>query len=211
MEKREVVEIFERFREDNPNPTSELIAHNEYTFCIAVLLSAQSTDKGVNKATAELFKIADTPEKMLALGIDNLKEYIKTIGLYNNKAKNIMLLSEKLINEHNSKLPKTREELELLPGIGRKSANVIMNRLFRGECIAVDTHVLRVSNRLGLSKKKTPLEVEKDLLEIIPKEFHKNSSDWMVLHGRYVCSAKKPKCEDCFLSDLCNFAKFYKN
>ena len=203
LTKSEIEEIFERFKSENPNPTSELVSPNNFTFAVAVLLSAQTTDKAVNKVTPMLFKVADTPQKMLALGIDKLKEYIKSIGLYNNKAKNIMLLSQKLIDSYNSELPRSRNELEKLPGIGRKSANVIANQLFGTDNIAVDTHVLRVSNRLGLSKSKNPINVEKDLINIVPKQFHKNASDWIVLHGRYICTAKKPKCNDCFLFDLC--------
>lgn len=203
LTKSEIEEIFERFKSENPNPTSELVSPNNFTFAVAVLLSAQTTDKAVNKVTPMLFKVADTPQKMLALGIDKLKEYIKSIGLYNNKAKNIMLLSQKLIDSYNSELPRSRDELEKLPGIGRKSANVIANQLFGTDNIAVDTHVLRVSNRLGFSKSKNPIDVEKDLINIVPKQFHKNASDWIVLHGRYICTAKKPKCNDCFLFDLC--------
>ena len=203
LTKSEIEEIFERFKSENPNPTSELVSPNNFTFAVAVLLSAQTTDKAVNKVTPMLFKVADTPQKMLDLGIDKLKEYIKSIGLYNNKAKNIMLLSQKLIDSYNSELPRSRDELEKLPGIGRKSANVIANQLFGTDNIAVDTHVLRVSNRLGLSKSKSPIDVEKDLINIVPKQFHKNASDWIVLHGRYICTAKKPKCNDCFLFDLC--------
>ena len=203
LTKSEIEEIFERFKSENPNPTSELVSPNNFTFAVAVLLSAQTTDKAVNKVTPMLFKVADTPQKMLDLGIDKLKEYIKSIGLYNNKAKNIMLLSQKLIDSYNSELPRSRNELEKLPGIGRKSANVIANQLFGTDNIAVDTHVLRVSNRLGLSKSKNPIDVEKDLINIVPKQFHKNASDWIVLHGRYICTAKKPKCNDCFLFDLC--------
>ncbi len=207
LNKPEIEEIFERFKSENPNPTSELIAPNYFTFAVAVLLSAQTTDKSVNKATPTLFKIADTPQKMLKLGIDKLKEYIRSIGLYNNKAKNIMLLSQKLIDSYNSELPQSRDELEKLPGIGRKSANVIANRLFGADNIAVDTHVLRVSNRIGLSKSKNPLNIEKDLINVVPKQFHKNASDWIVLHGRYICTAKKPKCSECFLFDLCEVNK----
>lgn len=203
LNKSEIEEIFERFKSENPSPASELIAPNHFTFAVAVLLSAQTTDKAVNKATPELFRIADTPQKMLKLGIDKLKEYIKSIGLYNNKAKNIILLSQKLIDSYNSELPQSRDELEKLPGIGRKSANVIANRLFGTDNIAVDTHVLRVSNRIGLSKSKNPTNVEKDLINVVPNRFYKNTSDWLVLHGRYICTAKKPKCNECFLFDLC--------
>ena len=200
-----VNEIFERFKERNPNPKSELISVNNYTFCIAVLLSAQATDKSVNKATINLFKVADTPEKMIGLGVDGLKSYIKTIGLFNNKAKNIIALSEVLVKKHNSEIPNARDILETLPGIGRKSANVIMNELFDGTYVAVDTHVLRVANRLGLSNKQTPLGVEEDLLKILPEKFHKNASHWLVLHGRYICKAQHPACTNCFLNDLCEF------
>lgn len=205
LTKTEIAEIFERLQNENPSPETELNAPNNYTFSIAVLLSAQTTDKAVNKATKELFKIADSPEKMIAIGVEKLIEHIKNLGLFNNKAKNIIKLSEILIEKHNSMIPDNIEELEKLPGIGRKSANVILNHLFGQNTIAVDTHVLRVSNRLGLSKSKTPNDVEKDLLNVIPKKFHKNASDWLVLHGRYICLAKKPKCEECFLYDLCEF------
>ncbi|MDR0630432.1 MAG: endonuclease III [Holosporales bacterium] len=198
-----IYEIFNRLRSCNPNPTSELVAKNEYTFCVAVLLSAQTTDKAVNSATKSLFEIADTPTKMLALGVEKLSKYIKTLGLYNNKARNIVLLSEILVNKYHSHIPENRGELEKLPGIGRKSANVILNRLFKMEFIAVDTHVLRVSKRLALTKSHTPLAVENDLMQAIPKEFHKNASDWLVLHGRYICTAKTPNCLNCLLEDLC--------
>ena len=205
LDKSEIQEIFERFNQENQSPQSELITHNNFTFAIAVLLSAQTTDKAVNKSTKDLFEIANTPEKMLSLEIDGIKDYIKTLGLYNNKAKNIIGLSKKLIEDYNSKLPESRDELEKLPGIGRKSANVIANQLFGFDSIAVDTHVLRVSNRIGLSKSKNPAGVEKDLLKVIPSKFHKNTSDWLVLHGRYICKAKNPKCSDCFLYDLCEY------
>ena len=208
LDNREIAEIFERFEIENPNPESELIAPNEYTFAIAVLLSAQTTDKAVNKATKLLFEKADTPEKMLALGLEGVKEHIKTLGLYNNKAKNVILFSEMLVKNYESKLPRNRDELEKLPGIGRKSANVIANRLFGSDHMAVDTHVLRLANRIGLSKSKNPLGVETDLIKVVPQKYQRNASDWLVLHGRYVCLAKKPKCSDCFLQDLCEFAKF---
>jgi endonuclease-3 len=203
MSQHEISEIFERFEARNPDPQSELTSHNDFTFTVAVLLSAQTTDKSVNKTTAELFKIADTPEKMLHLGIDRLKNYIKTLGLFNNKAKNIIAMSHILASKYNSKIPTDRDELEKLPGIGRKSANVIVNKLFKKDFIGVDTHVLRVSNRLGLSPSRTPIDVENDLIETVPRRFHKNASDWLVLHGRYTCKAKNPDCEDCFLNDLC--------
>ncbi|MBR1479880.1 MAG: endonuclease III [Alphaproteobacteria bacterium] len=206
LNKPEIREIFERFELDNPNPRCELNAPNDFTFAVAVLLSAQTTDKAVNKVGEKLFAAADTPEKMLALGIEKVKDYIHSLGFFNNKAKNVIALSEILLERYNSELPHSRDELEKLPGIGRKSANVISNRLFGANSIAVDTHVLRVSNRLGLSKSKTPLGVEDDLLKNVPAEFHKNTSDWLVLHGRYICMAKKPKCEDCPLYDLCEHA-----
>ena len=206
LTKSEVTEIFERFEQENKNPMSELIAPNAFTFAVAVLLSAQTTDKAVNKVTKELFKIADTPEKILALGIDKLKEFIHPLGFFNTKAKNVISLSQKLVDDYDSKIPDTRDELEKLPGIGRKSANVIANRIFGANTIAVDTHVLRVSKRLGLSKSTDPLGVEKDLLSIVPEKYHKNASDWIVLHGRYICTAKKPKCSECFLYDLCESA-----
>ncbi len=206
LNRSEIIEIFERFKQENANPTSELIAPNDFTFAVAVLLSAQTTDKAVNKITKELFKVADNPCKIIKLGIEKLKDFIHPLGFFNNKAKNVMALSEKLINEYNSELPRNRDELEKLPGIGRKSANVIANRLFGEGTIAVDTHVLRVSKRLGLSQSTAPLEVEKDLLNVIPKQFHKNASDWIVLHGRYICMAKKPRCNECFLYDLCETA-----
>lgn len=206
LNKTDVEEIFERLMQENPEPMSELVAHNDFTFAVAVLLSAQTTDKMVNKVTKELFKIADSPEKMLALGIDKLKEYIHPLGFFNNKAKNVIALSAVLLKKYNSQIPKTRDELEKLPGIGRKSANVIANRLFGADTIAVDTHVLRVSKRLGLSKAITPTEIERDLLMSVPSKYHKNTSDWLVLHGRYTCTAKKPKCSECCLFDLCEFA-----
>lgn len=202
----DIEEIFERFEQENPNPTSELIAPNDFTFAVAVLLSAQTTDKAVNKVTVNLFKIADTPEKMVALGIDKLKDCIRSLGFYNNKAQNVIAMSQKIIDEYDSKLPTSRDELEKLPGIGRKSANVIANKLFGANTIAVDTHVLRVSKRLGFSNENDPIKVENDLLQKTPKRFHKNASDWIVLHGRYICTAKKPKCEECFLYDLCSWA-----
>ncbi|MBQ9335227.1 MAG: endonuclease III [Alphaproteobacteria bacterium] len=203
LNKANIEEIFERLKQENPNPMSELVAHNDFTFAIAVLLSAQTTDKMVNKVTKELFEVADTPGKMLMLGIDKLKEYIHPLGFFNNKAKNVIALSKVLIEEYNSLIPSTRDELGTLPGIGRKSANVIANRLFGADTIAVDTHVLRVSRRLGLSQATDPVTVEKDLLNVVPQKFHKNASDWLVLHGRYVCTAKKPKCAECCLFDLC--------
>ena len=206
LSKSDIEEIFERLKQENPNPTSELAAHNDFTFAVAVLLSAQTTDKMVNKVTKELFAVADTPEKMLRLGIDKLKEYIHPLGFFNSKAKNVIALSRVLLEKYNSQIPTTRDELAQLPGIGRKSANVIANRLFGANTIAVDTHVLRVSKRLGLSDSTKPVGVERDLLMNVSLKYHKNTSDWLVLHGRYICTAKKPMCSECCLFDLCEKA-----
>lgn len=200
-----VREIFRRFAAANPEPKSELEYHNPYTLLVAVVLSAQATDAGVNKATRSLFKIADTPEKMLALGEDRLREAIKTIGLYRNKAKNVIALSEKLIEEHGGEVPRSREALEKLPGVGRKTANVVLNVAFGEPTLAVDTHVFRVANRIGLANGSTPLEVEQQLLKIIPAEYARKAHHWLILHGRYVCKAKKPECPRCLIRDLCTY------
>ena len=200
----EILQILQIFNDRDPNPRCELDYTNAYTLLIAVLLSAQSTDKGVNKATKELFKIADTPQKMLDLGIEKLKEYIKTIGLYNNKAKNIIALSEDLIKYHNGEVPENREALEKLAGIGRKTANVILNVWFNQPTIAVDTHVMRISHRLNLSDGKTPLEIEQDLNNILPDNFKKNANHWLVLFGRYICKAQKPDCLNCPITNFCS-------
>ena len=200
----EILQILQIFNDRDPNPRCELDYTNAYTLLIAVLLSAQSTDKGVNKATKELFKIADTPQKMLELGIEKLKEYIKTIGLYNNKAKNIIALSEDLIKYHNGEVPENREALEKLAGIGRKTANVILNVWFNQPTIAVDTHVMRISRRLNLSDGKTPLEIEQDLNNILPDNFKKNANHWLVLFGRYICKAQKPDCLNCPITNFCS-------
>ncbi|MDR1233777.1 MAG: endonuclease III [Holosporales bacterium] len=204
------IEIFELLRKANPHPKSELVSDGEFQFCVSVILSAQTTDKAVNKATAKLFEVADTPGKMLALGLDGLKEYIKSIGLYNNKAKHIIALSEALMKGYSSKIPMDREVLEKLPGIGRKSANVILNALWGMEYIAVDTHVLRVSKRLGLTQATTPLAVERDLMELVPQEYIRYASDWLVLHGRYTCLARNPKCVECILSGLCWYTRHFE-
>ena len=196
-------EIMEIFQNDNPNPKCELNYSNLYTLLIAVLLSAQSTDKGVNKATAELFKVADSPRKMLALGEEKLKHYIKTIGLYNNKAKNIMRLSEMLCEKFGGEVPLDHSLLQELPGVGRKTANVVFNVWLDAPTIAVDTHVFRIAHRLGISEGKTPVEVEKDLEAKIPPEFHKNLNHWFVLFGRYICKAKNPNCKECKLQKYC--------
>lgn len=203
--KKEVEEIFNRLSLKIDNPVTELNYINEFTFCIAIILSAQSTDKSVNKATENLFKVAKTPEDILELGEERLKNFIKSIGLYNNKAKNIILLSQILVRDFNSSLPRNRDVLLRLPGIGRKSANVIANNLFGVPCIAVDTHVLRVSQRLGLSRSSTPIGVERELMNAIPRKYHKNASNLLVLHDRYVCTAKNPRCHNCILPDICEY------
>jgi len=202
----EIEEVFRRFHEANPKPEGELESVNTFTFLVAVVLSAQATDEGVNKATRELFKVADTPEKMFALGEDKVRGHIKTIGLFRNKAKNVVALSKSLIDEHGSQVPSTREALEALPGVGRKTANVVLNICFGQPTIAVDTHLFRVSNRVGLAPGKTPLAVEQGLLKNIPKSYLLHAHHWLILHGRYVCKARKPECERCIISDLCLFS-----
>lgn len=197
--------IFRRWQEANPNPTTELEYSSPFTLLVAVVLSAQATDAGVNKATKEFFKVAPTPEKMLALGEEGVKNYIKTIGLYKTKAKNIIGLCQKLIVEHNSEVPNDQKALEALPGVGRKTANVVRNTLFGAHTIAVDTHVFRISNRIGIAPGKTVLEVEKNLLKRIPEEYKKDAHHWLILHGRYICVARKPKCGECLIADLCPF------
>ncbi|WP_284223882.1 endonuclease III, partial [Brevundimonas denitrificans] len=190
MKKAEITEFFRRMSEANPEPEGELDYVNPFTLLVAVVLSAQATDVGVNKATGPLFAIADTPEAMLALGEDTVRDYIKTIGLYKTKAKNVIKLCEALIRDHGSEVPQTREELEKLAGVGRKTANVVLNIAFGQPTIAVDTHLFRVGNRTGMAKGKTPLEVEKKLAKRIPKEYLRHSHHWMILHGRYVCKAR---------------------
>jgi endonuclease-3 len=201
----EVREAFERFRNTSPEPKGELEHINPYTLLVAVALSAQATDAGVNRATKNLFPIADTPEKMVALGEDRLRELIKTIGLYRNKAKNVIALSERLLKDFGGKVPDNREALESLPGVGRKTANVVMNIAFRQPTLAVDTHVFRVGNRTGLAPGKTPLDVELGLLKVIPEEFMLHAHHWLILHGRYTCLARKPLCERCIINDLCRW------
>lgn len=201
----EVTEAFSRFRAANPEPKGELEYLNPYTLLVAVALSAQATDVGVNKATRNLFPIADTPQKMLALGEDRVRDMIKTIGLYRNKAKNVMALSRLLIEHHGSEVPRNREALEALPGVGRKTANVVLNMAFGEPTIAVDTHLFRVGNRTGLASGKTPLEVELGLERIIPAEFKRHAHHWLILHGRYTCIARKPRCEVCLINDLCRW------
>jgi endonuclease-3 len=205
MNNRDIKEFFARLEEENPNPKCELDYINPFTLMVAIILSAQSTDKGVNKATPKLFEVADTAEKMVALGEDRLKDYIKTIGLYNNKAKNIILMSKQLLEQFNGELPHKRAELETLAGVGRKSANVFLNVIYDEPYIAVDTHVFRVSNRTGLAAGKTPLEIEAGLERVVPDCYKSRASHWLVLLGRYVCLAKKPACSTCKVKDLCGF------
>jgi endonuclease-3 len=201
----EVREAFQRFQKANPDPRGELEHLNPFTLVVAVALSAQATDAGVNKATRNLFPIADTPQKMLALGEEKVREYIKTIGLYRNKAKNVIALSEKLIVEFGGEVPRSREALESLPGVGRKTANVVLNMAFGEPTMAVDTHVFRVGNRTGLAPGKNPFEVELALERAIPKEFMLHAHHWLILHGRYTCLARKPRCEVCIIADLCRW------
>lgn len=201
----EIKEVFRRFSAANPEPKGELEHTNPFTLLVAVVLSAQATDAGVNKATRALFRKADTPQKMLALGEDALREHIKSIGLYRAKAKNVIALSERLIRDFDGKVPDDRDALETLPGVGRKTANVVMNVAFGAPTMAVDTHVLRVSNRIGLSDGKTPLQVEADLLAKIPSEYGVPAHHWLILHGRYVCKARKPECWRCVIRDLCEY------
>jgi len=204
--KEEMAAIFARFKEQRPEPKGELFHVNPYTLVVAVALSAQATDIGVNKATRHLFAVADTPEKMLTLGEDKVREHIRTIGLYRNKAKNVIALSRDLVEKHNSQVPNTREALESLPGVGRKTANVVLNICFGQPTIAVDTHLFRLANRIGLAPGKTVLAVEQGLLKAVPKAYLLHAHHWLILHGRYVCKARKPECEKCLISDLCLFA-----
>jgi endonuclease-3 len=201
----EIEEAFRRFRQVNPEPKGELKHINPYTLLVAVVLSAQATDAGVNKATKALFATADTPEKMVALGEERLQEMIKTIGLYRTKAKNVIALSRQLIAEHSGMVPPVREALEKLPGVGRKTANVVLNVAFGAETIAVDTHVFRVCNRTGLAPGKDPLEVETRLETVTPVAYKRHAHHWLILHGRYVCTAMRPRCPTCLIKDLCRW------
>ncbi|HBF29160.1 endonuclease III [Rhizobium sp.] len=201
--KAELEEIFRRLSVQRPEPKGELEHVNPFTLVVAVALSAQATDAGVNKATRALFAVADTPEKMVALGEEKIREYIKTIGLFRNKAKNVMLLSQKLIDDFGSEVPKTREELVTLPGVGRKTANVVMSMAFDIPTMAVDTHILRIGNRIKLAPGKTPDEIEEILMRIIPKQYLYHAHHWLILLGRYCCKARKPECEQCVIADLC--------
>ena len=201
----EVYEAFNRFHNANPEPKGELEHLNAYTLLVAVVLSAQATDAGVNKATRALFAVADTPQKMLALGEDRVRDYIKTVGLYRNKAKNVIALSAKLIAEFGGEVPRTRAEIETLPGAGRKTANVVLNMAYGEHTMAVDTHVFRIGNRTGLAPGNNPLEVELALVKVIPSEFMLHAHHWLILHGRYTCLARKPRCEVCLINDLCRW------
>ena len=197
--------VFERLSQKMPNPQTELAFTNPYTLLVAVALSAQATDVGVNKATKGLFAAADTPEAMVALGLGGIKEHIKTIGLFNMKAKNVLALSEILIAQHNSEVPRDRDALEALPGVGRKTANVVLNEAFGEPTIAVDTHIFRLGNRTGIAPGKDVVIVEKELLRRVPEKWKKGAHHWMILHGRYVCKARKPDCGNCVIADLCKF------
>lgn len=207
MNKLKRTEIFERLRADNPQPTTELEYSTPFELLAAVLLSAQATDVGVNKATRKLFPIANTPQAIIDLGIDGLKEKIKTIGLFNTKAENLMKTCHMLVELHNGEVPEDRESLEALPGVGRKTANVVLNTAFGQPTMAVDTHIFRVSNRTGIAPGKNVLEVEKRLLRLVPQEFLVDAHHWLILHGRYVCVARKPRCGACLIEDLCEFKK----
>lgn len=205
VNKVKIRKIFERFKKANPNPTTELNYKTPFELLIAVILSAQATDISVNKATGPLFEVANTPEALIALGETGLKEYIKTIGLYNTKASNIIKTCKILFEKYHSTVPQTREALETLPGVGRKTANVVLNTAFKQEAMPVDTHIFRVSNRIGLAHGKTPFSIEIELLKVIPKEYRKNAHHWLILHGRYTCIARKPKCPSCIIRDLCEY------
>lgn len=201
--KEELIALFSRFREERPEPKGELDHTNAFTLLVAVVLSAQATDVGVNRATKDLFLVADTPKKMLDLGEDKVREYIRTIGLYRNKAKNVIALSQQLIEQFDGEVPRDRDLLTTLPGVGRKTANVVVSMAFGQPTIAVDTHILRLGNRMGLAPGKTPDEVEAILERVIPDEFLYHAHHWLILHGRYRCKARKPECENCIVADLC--------
>ena len=205
MKRSDIEEMFKRLSAKTPAPKTELISTSPYTMLVAVVLSAQATDVGVNKATPALFAAADTPEKMVKLGEKNVRNFVRSIGLYQAKAKNIIALSKMLIEEHNSQVPDDRDALERLPGVGRKTANVVLNNVFDQPTIAVDTHVFRVSNRTGLAPGKTPLAVEKKLEKAVPVNWKQHAHHWLILHGRYVCKARKPDCPACTIADLCSY------
>lgn len=203
LSKKDIIEIFTRFQKMNPEPKSELVAPNPFCLLVSVALSAQTTDKAVNKATADLYKIADTPQKMVELGEKNLIGFIKSIGLYRVKAKHVIEMSKMLCEKFGGKVPGTREDLESLPGVGRKTANVILNVVFKKPTMPVDTHLLRICPKIGLACGTSPLEVEKSLVERIPEKFMQHAHHWLILHGRYVCTARNPKCDECVINDIC--------
>ena len=203
LDEKQVVEVFERFRKNNPEPATELVAPNPYCLLVSVVLSAQATDRSVNKATEPLYRIVKTPEEMLALGKDSLVSYIKSIGLYRTKADHVMELSRMLVERFGSKLPRSREELMSLPGVGRKTANVILNVVYGEPVMPVDTHLMRICPKIGLAEGETPLEVEKSLVERIPARYMNHAHHWLILHGRYVCTARSPKCGECLIADIC--------
>ncbi len=205
MNKQRRAEIFERLKAQNPNPSTELAYSTPFELLVAVILSAQATDKSVNKATAALFARARTPQALLELGEEGLRDYIKTIGLFNAKAKNIIKTCTLLLERHDGLVPEDRAALEALPGVGRKTANVVLNTAFGAKTIAVDTHIFRVANRTGIARGATPLKVEQALLRNVPAEFHKDAHHWLILHGRYVCTARKPRCGSCVIRDLCDY------
>lgn len=205
MTRAEIRRFFEQLRAENPEPATELHYQNNFELLTAVMLSAQSTDVGVNKVTARLFPVANTPAAILALGEEKLRHYISSLGLYNSKARHLMQTCDMLVHRHNGEVPRTRKELEALPGVGRKTANVLLNVLFGEPTMAVDTHIFRVSNRTGLAPGKTPLEVEKGLLAVIPEEFMQHAHHWLILHGRYTCTARKPKCHACPVVTECHW------
>ena len=206
MTKKQVQTFFERLREQRPEPTTELNFSSPFELLIAVMLSAQATDVSVNKATDKLYPVANTPEQILALGLEGLKSYIRTIGLYNSKAENVIKTCEILIGQHHSQVPDNRKDLEALPGVGRKTANVVLNTAFGQPTMAMDTHIFSVGNRTGLAVGKNVLEVEQRLIKVIPKEFMIDAHHWLILHGRYCCVARKPKCAECVVSDVCNWS-----
>ncbi|NBN70866.1 endonuclease III [Proteus sp. GOKU] len=205
MNQAKRIEILTRLRDDNPQPTTELKFDSPFELLISVLLSAQATDVSVNKATAKLYPVANTPQAILTLGVDGLKKYIKTIGLYNTKAENVIKTCQILVDKYNSEVPENREALEALPGVGRKTANVVLNTAFGWPTIAVDTHIFRVSNRTGFAPGKNVNEVEQKLLKVVPAEFKVDCHHWLILHGRYTCIARKPRCGSCIIEDLCEF------
>jgi len=207
MNKTKRTEIFTRLRNENPSPTTELKYASTFELLIAVMLSAQATDVSVNKATVKLFPVANSPEAIVALGESKVRNYIKTIGLFNTKAANVIKTCKILVEQHDSQVPNTREALEALPGVGRKTANVVLNTAFRKAAMAVDTHIFRVSNRTGIAPGKNVLEVEKKLMKFIPEEFILDAHHWLILHGRYTCIARKPRCGSCVISDLCEYKK----